>query len=241
MALSNGERAEPRGVHFRNVAKKFSMAAALIAFGSIVQAQSTPDKAEQTIQTCLTSEFSADSLSSSLSLLGWQRVANADLTEEHLHNWAAIRLIQSMAFGKASAVRWQAAWELALKGAGGVRRLVPIEDSQSLQFFFEHAEMNGFLEAGVQTYPAGAHLSCEFVVLPVLAEKSLQPLHQNLLNDSMPPVVFLKPQQFDTAGIKRQLNMSLLKNDEISQLTETDFPYIAHVSTGQSMKNVVPQ
>lgn len=226
---------------FRNLAKKFGLAAILIAVGSIVQAQSAPDIAEQTIQTCLTSEVSAEAFSRDLSLLGWQRIANADLTEEHLHNWAALRLVESMGFGKASAVRWQAAWELATQGASGVRRLVLVENSQSLQLFFEHPQKDGFLEAGIQTYPAGAHLSCAFVVLPILSKKLLQPLHQKRLNDSMPPVVFLNPQQFDTAGTKRRLNISLLRNDEISQLIQTDFPYIASVNTGQSLRKEVPQ
>lgn len=233
MERLRSERAERR-LAVWNAAKTFGVAAVLCIASSIAQAQNTPDTTEQTIEACLTTNITAEALSSYLQRLGWQRVANTDLTEAQLSQYAARRLSEDMAFGQASAVRWKDAWQRALKNSGGLRRLVVVEGGMSQQLFFEHPEQDGFLEAIIQNVPKFDQLLCSFVVLPQIAANSLSPLSQTQMNDGVPAIVQLRPQSFDTTDTKRNLNMRLLNTAKIAQFIETEFPYIAYVATTQS-------
>ncbi len=79
---------------------RFVAAVIAIAVTTVLQAQTTRDVADDTVEVCLESSFDLNDLSSGLIAVGWQNLEKKDFLQSDFEAYDAIRTIFPMPEGE---------------------------------------------------------------------------------------------------------------------------------------------
>lgn len=215
-----------------NIRHACALVAALCLIGTNGQAQSTRDITELTVQACIAETPTLKAMTDALAHIGWTRVKQADMSDEQLYHWASQHLIDQMTFASQGADFWKFKWDRTQTNARGLRRKVEEVGLDVSTIYFGHENDSHVLQLVLQNTDSFDYAVCSFVAKADFAA-SLAPIVNTELNDSMPAIVVLRPQEFGGGGVTRTLRIRLLRNEAISGLLEEDFPFIAQISSTQ--------
>ncbi len=221
--------------HFKKLfARAFSAVFVCLLLATSANAQSARDLTELTVDRCLSAQPSLEAITDALETLGWQRVPYAELTDEHLYNWAAARLKDELVFTSQTSAFWQNAWDRLQLNASGLCKKTDAGSAQSRTVLFAHQEDDHVLQLIVENNGAFDQSRCSFVVRPSFAANSMASAESEL-TDTMPTIVALKPQEFGDEKVMRNLQINLFRRAAISDFIGEDFPFVAMVETQLSI------
>lgn len=261
VALSSGERAEPRQGRDPSISETkvpvvplepeqaaprwrvwslalIATATMAITGAADLQAGSNTDLADQTIGFCSNSAFDIKELSSGLTELGWLPVKYQDFTEAHVRSYAAIRLVAGYPISVTSNTYWKKAWSRSIIEASNLDQVDIARNFRPERMFFTAPKAAGILSAGVIEGTRGIQdsiLFCTFVATPELTTARIHPDSTTFTADTTLPMVrFRNETSDDSFTVKRRVTIHLLNNRKMGQLINAKFPYISFVAIVQS-------
>ncbi len=197
--------------------------AAIVAAAPVSAIASNTDIASETVAACQSITDMA-TLTDAVITIGWTPSVPADLDDRAIQSYAATLLSDQFGFGDVPDPRIAKTWELALKNAAGVRNLKIVDGTQKKDRWFVLEHSGSILRVDSFEHETFGQVNCVIA----LKDRDSPVSFQKLLGDSgrdpqkLPPVYRLRPQSFESDGLKRNLNGAILNTERISAVSGTE-------------------